>query len=279
MARPACSPMTAFRYASALERGTDVPKTMAGTLALLDGPAGTPDPGMHKYRVVVGRSTGRSAPRVFGTSSFYGDGREVDLEDAFDLGGFDTVVVEKPRGTFGARESATILGHIVEDLTYEHLPWLFIDADGTRLVVRRLCDFDRAGARSYSRLNERILDALALCGFAPRVRRRQSHPRYLEVSVAMGDDRAIWALPARTSRWRHDLAKDFSVLEATTVVVRHFTGTEQHRASRQGKQLLSLWKLVSTLHAARIETLRRSLAAHTPRFRGALRGSTKHSQS
>jgi hypothetical protein len=90
------------------------------------------------YRVAIGDSHWKVMPIGFDVPTFWGAGR-VDLEDAFEMGGFNTVVVRRLRGVFTKRLALKLLEQIVcEDLNYEH-QWLFvIKGSPTELRARRI---------------------------------------------------------------------------------------------------------------------------------------------
>lgn len=231
------------------------PQSIEGTAALLRGEPRRSK--AFKYDLYFEASDGSAGLAAASTSTFEGNERQVDLEDAFEFGGWDSVAVVKRKGRFNAREAGKVLRQVVRDLTYEHNPWIVMSAGPNWLGVRQSCDLDSVqGARSF----ETLLEILRISGASPRRLKEDAKAGVFRASVCIDGRRAISAFP--------DAGRSLgSILDAVAgkprfdvLVVPQMPAEDSTKAAALGVQVVRLKKLLALLHEARILTIEQELA-------------------
>jgi hypothetical protein len=212
-------------------------------------PDETADP-HSRYEVLLADDSGARQATFF-TSVFSGPDR-VDLEDACELGGYETVVVRRRRGRFGAREAARRLQEIIDDLTYEYghdLQFFVLDATPHELQVRLYCDFEGVVRTAGRAFRAALEDVLGLCGFEPAVECRSRG--WLELAIGPKEARGRLLVPLGAAPARAIPAQR-PRRGALTVLVRP---QDDPPESTDTIRYLHLSTFVRELHRGRIETL------------------------
>jgi len=204
-----------------------------------------------RYAVVLADASG-ARQATFCTSVFTGPDR-VDLEDACELGGYETVVVRRRRGRFGAREAARRLQEIIDDLTYESghdLQFFVLDATPHELQVRLCCDFESVVRTAGGAFRVALLEVLGLCSFEPAVERRSRG--WLHLVIGPRQARGRFLVPLGAAPARANPAAPRAYQEGLTVLVRP---QDDPPESTDAVRYLHLSTLIRELHRLRIQTL------------------------
>lgn len=217
-----------------------------------------------KYEVVLADRRGE-AQAAFRTSVFSGPAR-VDLEDAWELGRYEQVLVRRRRGRFTGLEAAQCLTEIIDDLTWEsghELQFFRLDAAPGLLRVCRLCNLHEVVSSEGREFPDALVELLELSGFAPRVERLMR--RWLVLSLGPTEARGHLAVALGARAASAVPAALRLPAGATTILLR-----PQDRAPALGEggiRYQTLAALLRALHLARIETLKIELRAVPARKR------------
>jgi len=212
---------------------------------------------MGRYRVTVGQARRRGQAQTFLANTFWGNERVVDFADAFELGGFDVLVVERTRGRISNSEAGKLLRQIVfGDLAVDFPEWfLSIGREPKQLVLHRVFDFQHAGRRSWAHFCVYVMRMLRLCGCCPKAVREQAHSGFCEIELHLDGERMRLAVPGLGMNLHHLRRKDVRMLTAPSLLVPERQATLVRKLEAEGKRLIAIPELLKVLHEARIRTI------------------------
>jgi hypothetical protein len=206
-----------------------------------------------RYEVLLSDQCG-DRHASFRTNVFTGPNR-VDLEDACEWGGYDTVLVRRRRGSLGGKEAGRLLKEILEDLTYEvghDLKFFLLDAERDGVLVQLHTDFDPLVRKGGVPFKAGLLEVLQLSGFDPVVERATR--RWLDLSIGPRGARGSLLVPMGSAPAHAIPLTTGSRSSKTKVLVR----PQDRSSDSSGKgteRNLRLATLFRALHAARIGTI------------------------
>lgn len=175
------------------------------------------------------------------------------LEDALELGDFDTVEVRKRRGRFSRAEATKLLTQLLYDVTYEHVEWFEANASPEVLSVRRRYSFEKKGGGSSSAATAYLENALKRCGALKRSKQTTGPDfNYLEMTAKLDGKTFTVAGPLNRASWWRDMPRDFPRLRSKAVAVRWWTEQQAKRAARYGKELIPIERLLTKIHAEQV---------------------------